>query len=139
MSQPPTKKQLYEIYKELRDDGIIWTDAKASNVGKLTKPNKRYSKKIGEIDDKGIITWGSQKYAGTGAGFETQDENQEILNAGEYVIIDLDYIWEENYENIIWPSGGSLSFEFEKMYKKEKANESAEKEIEDSSKDIEIN
>ena len=137
MSQPPSKEQLYEIYKELREDGIIWTDAKASNVGKLLKPNKKYSKKIGEKDDKGNIIWGSQKYAGTGAGFETQTENQDVLNAGEYVIVDLDFIWEEDYKKIIWPTGGTLSLVFENRYKREKANENAERGKEDNCENLE--
>lgn len=34
-----TEKELYKIYKELREEGIIWTDAKASNVGRLLKSN----------------------------------------------------------------------------------------------------
>lgn len=120
MSEPPSKEELYEIYKELRDDGIIWTDAKAKNVGKLMKPNIKYSPKIGEIDDNGNITWGSQKYAGKAAGFDSQPENQEVLMAGEYVILDLDFVWEEGDKSIIWPSGGSYSFEFEKRYQEEK-------------------
>ena len=120
MSKQPTKEELYEIYKELRDDGFIWTDAKASNIGRLRRPNKRYSNNIGEIDENGEVTWGIQKYAGIGAGFEEENDKQGILEAGEFVIIDLDYIWKEDSDEIRWPIGGSLSREFEERYCREK-------------------
>ena len=120
MRKPPTKEEVYEIYKELRDDGFIWTDAKASNIGRLRRPNKRYSNYIGEINEDGEATWGNQEYAGTGAGFEKQNDNKGILGEGEFVIIDLDYIWKEDSEEIRWPVGGSFSREFEKRYQEEK-------------------
>jgi len=34
-----TDARVYQIYKELRDDGIIWTDARADNIGMLIEPN----------------------------------------------------------------------------------------------------
>lgn len=40
-----TEEELYQIYKELREEGIIWTDAKASNVGRLLKPNVPHFKR----------------------------------------------------------------------------------------------
>lgn len=32
-------EKLYQIYKELRDSGIVWIDAKWENVGKLLDDN----------------------------------------------------------------------------------------------------
>lgn len=40
-----TEEELYAIYKELREEGIIWTDAKSSNVGRLLKPNVPHFKR----------------------------------------------------------------------------------------------
>lgn len=130
MSRPPTKEEVYEIYKELREDGLVWTDAKASNIGRLRRPNKRYSNHIGEINESGEIIWGNQDYAGSGVGIETSSSKQDILETDEFVIIDLDYIWEENSEEIRWPVGGSLSREFEKRYCEEKESKDKEKEDE---------
>lgn len=128
MRKPPTKEEVYEIYKELRDDGFIWTDAKASNIGRLRRQNKRYSNYIGEINEQGEVSWGSQEYAGTGAGIEKQNDKQDVLGAGEFVIIDLDYIWKEDSDEIRWPIGGSFSREFERRYQEEKSRKNKEKE-----------
>lgn len=35
-----TAEELYEVYRELREDGMIWTDAKSANVGRLLRDNK---------------------------------------------------------------------------------------------------
>lgn len=40
-----TEEELYEIYRELREKGMIWTDAKSSNVGRLLKPNVPHFKR----------------------------------------------------------------------------------------------
>ena len=34
-----TDEDVYKIYKELREEGIIWTDAKKENLGKLRYDN----------------------------------------------------------------------------------------------------
>ena len=43
---------LYELYKELRDEGLIWTDCNKENVGILLKDNKVYYKDIDFVDKK---------------------------------------------------------------------------------------
>ena len=37
----------------------------------------------------------------------------------------------------MWPTGGTLSLEFENRYKREKANENAERVIEDNCENVE--
>ena len=31
---------VYQVYKALRDDGLLWTDARFSNIGRLKKDNR---------------------------------------------------------------------------------------------------
>lgn len=39
ISLPASINELYEIYKDIRKDGMIWTDVKQENVGRLIKDN----------------------------------------------------------------------------------------------------
>lgn len=45
------------------------------------------------------------------------EEQTEVLGPGELVIIDLDYIYAEDAQNIIWPDGASISKKLERKYK----------------------
>ena len=110
-----TEEELYKIYKELRDDGIIWTDCKDINVGRLTRENvpKLNSE---EIDIAPESIGADQKPKG------------EILKKGDYVIIDSDYIYKENDPDISFAgSKWSLSKKFEQKYQREKQSEIAKR------------
>lgn len=103
-----SEEELYSLYKEVRDRGIILADIKLDNVGRLLKDNNRYWNKelgkskraVGYIEDEDFST------------------NDEVLKAGELVIIDSDYIYYENDPYIEW--GDSLAAKFEDRYKLEK-------------------
>ena len=106
---------LYELYKELRDEGLIWTDCDKENVGILLRDNKVYYKDIKTID----------KFA---TGYTT--ENKEILKKGEAVILDNDYIFTEEEFQRLFNNDKSLSAninsvqsiaEYECRYQMEKA------------------
>lgn len=56
-----------------------------------------------------------------------QEMLREPLKAGDIVIIDLDFIYEENDRNIIWEDYPSHSIEFEIRYRKEKTQERLQK------------
>lgn len=99
------EENLYRIYKELREEGIIWTDLAKRNLGKLTKPNYTYLN--GEI-----ITPDSKS-----RGFD-KNITENVLDAGELVIIDNGYMYLEDDKNISWKSTPQS---FEKRYQKEKA------------------
>lgn len=97
-----TNKDVYEVYKDLRDDGIIWADAKTSNVGRLIYDNKIYFDGIDYVDK-------------VGTGFLTDADYS--LKAGSLVVVDndqmydvdeIDYITNTNY------------LPFEQRYQKEK-------------------
>ena len=100
-----TKEDVYFIYKELRDCGLVWTDCKGDNLGRLLKDNKVYFKGIDKVDKNatGYI-----------------NDNIEILKKGDLVIIDNDYIYnEEDFfnNNHLVPSG--YFYEFEQRYRNE--------------------
>jgi len=77
---------LYELYKELRDKKLIWTDCHKGNVGILLKDNKVYYKDIDYIDKNAT-------------GYTS--ENKEILKKGDVVILDNDYIFtEEEFQRL---------------------------------------
>lgn len=117
---------LYFIYKELRDRGIVWTDIKHNNVGRLLKDNKRYWDKPlgGDMQALGYIDEGLL--------------NDDVLKAGEFVIIDSDYIYyEKDLDNV--SSGNPLWREIERQYQWEKeydiicSKESSDDDLKDNS------
>lgn len=98
---------LYRIYKELRDDGIVWTDISWENVGILLGDNKpTLNGHAIDVDKKS-------------EGFIT-DCVDKPLGKNEIVIIDTDYIFREKDLAIKWVSECSR---FEKIYQKEKREE----------------
>jgi hypothetical protein len=100
--------KLYQVYKELRDSNIKWTDVKWSNVGKLIKSNNpTLNKENFEVNPKSI---GSNKKV-----------NTEKLGRGDIVIIDTDYIYKEGDSNIFVQPGG-FGLEFQERYEQEKKN-----------------
>lgn len=73
-----TDEEILEVYKELREAGIKWTDIKRENLGRLRKDN--YPHEVGQNvpvppEFLGIVDSGVER---------------RILKAGELVIIDLD-------------------------------------------------
>ena len=105
-------ENLYKIYKDLREDGIIWTDIRFANVGKLNKRN------IPSLNKEDI------NVAPNSVGF-TNDKDEKTLSAGDLVILDTDYIYSKEDDNIIWQYG--YSQEFEKRYQQEKSDEIAKR------------
>lgn len=86
ISEGEVEQVLFDIYSELRNDGLIWVDVKPDNIGKLLKPNTTHvfyldidgRKKEIQPDGNSIGVLG--------------EENSEPLEEGDYVIMDSDYI-----------------------------------------------
>ena len=102
----PSKEELYQLYKNLRNLGLKWTDIKEANVGRLKKRN--------------IIHWQenlnpTEEVLGLGA-----KRGKAILEKGELVILDADFIYDENDPNINYTNNKPLYDEFEKRYQAEK-------------------
>ena len=81
-----TKEEIYKLYKNIREIGLIWTDVKIDNVGRLIKDNKIY--------------W----YENITPSDETLEFTKTIgnhqLKKGELIVLDGDYIYNENDHNI---------------------------------------
>lgn len=90
--------QMYKIYKELRNYGIIWTDVEKENFGKLLKDNNIYWKQ-------------NLMYNPSNASIKSDNENKKTLKKGDYVILDNDYLYNENNKDISFPSTISKDFE----------------------------
>ena len=107
------QETLYEIYKELREKGIIWTDPKPTNIGRLKKEN--------------VVTLNGERLeVDSGAvGFEGEIK-EEPLKEGDFVIIDTDYLYREDDPELFW--GNDLYGDIlEKKYQQEKQEEIARK------------
>ena len=76
-----TNKDVYEVYKDLRDDGIIWADAKISNVGRLIFDNKIHFDGIDYVDK-------------VGTGYLTDADYS--LKKGSLVVVDNDQMYDED-------------------------------------------
>lgn len=107
MSEKEVDEVLYQIYKELMDESIVWTDIKPENVGRLLKPNKENLTVYGEEIQ-------SSNYS---VGF-IGERKGEILKPGELVVIDTDYIYTKG-ENVDIPIVSKFG-EFRERYKKER-------------------
>lgn len=107
-------EKLYQVYKELRDDGIVWTDVRFSNIGKLRRRN--VPKLNGEemnVDPEAV-------------GMDREIKGK-VLEVGEWVIIDTDYIYrQEDYKSITYTINPYFK-QFEKRWKQEKQGRTPEK------------
>ncbi len=99
-------EELYQFWKEFRDEGIIWTDPSYSNLGILLTDNiqEPYNP---DPEILGLI--GSPK---------------RIRHKGEWVLIDTDYLYRENTKSKKMRVGRLEKFnKFCKRYNKERALE----------------
>lgn len=82
---------LYDLYKKMRDLGLVWMDIRADNVGRLLRDNKLY--------------WNED--------LNVNNQDNSILKTGELVVIDNDFIFnEDDYENI-----ENIDIEFSTRYR----------------------
>lgn len=97
-----TEEDVYTVYKELRDQGLVWVDCKRSNLGRLKKDNRIYFDGITQVSKN------STGYL---------DDNNEVLKKGELVIIDNDYIFPEDAFFDMYDDGDvSMMFDVFKKY-----------------------
>ena len=90
-SKIQSKELVYFVFKEMLEDGILWTDPQVANLGILLKPNLPFHEPTGYNDDKFYID------------DETIDfcdplNNREILDEGELIVRDVDLTYE--FKNI---------------------------------------
>jgi hypothetical protein len=79
------KDELYKIFSDLRRQGKVWLDIHPKNIGKLLKENKVYYNSADQI------------ILGESTNIHNKNGNSiEHLSKGEYVIIDNEYILDED-------------------------------------------
>ena len=105
-STKASNEELYQLYKNLRDLGLIWTDIKADNVGRLRKEN--------------LPHWNRPIEPSTETLEFTSKRGNIVLKPGDLVILDADFIYDENDENINYVNNKETTKEFSSRYEKEK-------------------
>lgn len=117
-----TDEDAYLIYKELRDDGIIWIDAKKENIGRLEKENIVHFNEPLHVRNETI-------------GYISETINQDKpLNNGELVIIDTDLLFREKDfdEGLLDSSINTIFYKIcEKRYQEEKKSIKTIKKLKD--------
>ena len=104
-SKKASRAELYQLFKKLRNLNLVWTDIKEINVGRLKKEN--------------IIHWRQNlnpKDEILGLGVK---RGETILKEGDLVILDADFIYDENDPNINYINNKDIYDEFEKRYQSE--------------------
>ena len=98
-----TMEDLFMLYKHLRDLGLVWTDIRWCNVGVLLKDNYLYWNEDLVIDNEVL-------------GF-SENRGNEVLKKGDLIVLDADYIFLEEDDNIIYPEITKvLAKKFEEKY-----------------------
>lgn len=97
MTEEEIQEELYKIYKEMRNKGIVWTDIKKENVGRLIKPNKtNYTTEVlkGNIyNEKSLkVIEEELKVSDNSVGIINRID-EPCLMPGELVILDTDLIF----------------------------------------------
>ena len=104
-SKKASKEELYQLFKKLRNLNLVWTDIKEINVGRLKKEN--------------IIHWRQNLNPTDGVLGLDVKRGETILKEGDLVILDADFIYDENDPNINYLNNKDIYDEFEKRYQKE--------------------
>ena len=110
------ENQLYEMYSNLRDMGLIWTDIKSANIGRLLKDNKYY--------------WNSELSDSSKARGLNEKVGEVELKKGDLVLLDADWIFTEGSNIKVPPfsQAEQLYYKFKDRYDNEhmKLNEEQE-------------
>lgn len=105
-SKGVSEEELYQLFKNLRDLNLVWTDIKSINVGRLTREN--------------VIHWrNSLQPTEEVLGLDNK-RGETILKEGDLVILDADFIYDENDPNINYSNNKALYDKFEQRYQREK-------------------
>ena len=96
-------EEIFKIYSELRDQGVIWFDPKKENIGRLSQDDLDYQRINCELKyQNGII--------------KNKKASVKKFQSGDSVIIDLDHIvFEDDTDRINYIIGHLSCFLFEKV------------------------
>ncbi len=100
------EEDLYQLYKKLRDLNIIWTDVATRNAGYLLKDN--------------VISWREELSPEDDVLELSEKRGDDSLKKGELVVLDSDFLFDENDPDIKYMNDNELQKRFEKRYRREK-------------------
>lgn len=134
------EEEVYKIFKELMDEGIVWMDPAPRNIGILLKDNEAF------LDGKAI------EVDSNATNIKTEGK-KEVLKKGDFVILDTDFLYsldeldKHNIGKNKWTSTAQYymeRYEIDKKKEERKKNEGVETEkydgkgiIEDCMQDME--
>ena len=104
--KPITEEDVYSVYKSLRNDGILWLDPSPENLARLEKDNVihfKYNLNV-EDDSLGYIPSNSKK--------------DQVLSKGDLVVIDLDFLIQENDKETFDKASKSINTNAYKKYER---------------------
>ncbi|MBQ6860484.1 MAG: hypothetical protein IJO08_02415 [Clostridia bacterium] len=106
-----SREDMYQLYKALREQGLIWTDIKPGNFGRLRKENRVHFEGIDSVSHRAV-------------GFR-EDKEIPIAQPGNLVLIDLDFVFLEGTKFEVPQEGTAMNNfrEFTSRYQKEKEAE----------------
>lgn len=97
-------EDVYALYKNMRDMGLLWADPKIANIGKLEKDN--------------TVHWNTDLNP-TDASLELKDKtNDQILKSGDNVVLDADFIFPATDANLKYYNINDTKI-FEERYQEE--------------------
>lgn len=114
---------MYQVYRDLRDDGLLWTDIRFANIGRLKKDNRvNYMTSIHDENENKI----DKEIEPAEKAIGLKGTPGKVLKAGEYVLLDTDFVFDvnnlpdgKNIKGMLLP----LYYEnFEMRYQREKRN-----------------
>ena len=101
-------EKFYELYKELRKAGIVFSDFRASNIGVLLADNSPIHLLNGE----------KINVVPQSVGFTNEIKGKK-RKPGDLVILDTDFLYKESDNNITWQQNG-YSKKFERRWQMER-------------------
>ena len=102
-----TPEDKYKLYKNFREVGLVWTDIRVANIGRLTKDN--------------VIHWNRELEPSNEILGLDESRGNTTLKKGDLVLLDADHIYDENDPKIFIPTWDVYK-DLEARYQEEKSH-----------------
>lgn len=103
-----TYEDVYQIYKELRDEGLVWVDCYSQNLGRLEKSNKIYfGEQINPVSS--AINYNTES-------FDELEKRELVILDNELILPEKDFIDKFGF----FDEENKTLYSYEKRYQKER-------------------
>ena len=99
---------MYQVYKDIRESGCVWTDIRFTNIVKLIKDNRVNYDTFVHDDGRQVRKEICPDEKATGL----RGKLDKVLKAGDYVLLDTDFVFDEND----LPNGKSIKETLSEVY-----------------------